>query len=290
MEFDIERHKQILRSMTKVFDRYCRENNLRYSLCAGSLLGAVRHKGIIPWDDDVDIMMPRPDYNKLIELASKHFPKGYKIVYAGNTPYYYLPLAKMVDVNTTLIEFKQNKRCPIGINLDIFPIDTVPNDLHLRDENYINFRKKYEVASVTAECGCGFLPIFQGHFRFNTTLHWLRNRIYRCLYDSANLFTSADQIAASTRWEDGRECRIYSSYQYSNRIFDKRIFEHYIEMDFDGIKVMCIRDYDAYLSILFKNYMQLPPVEKRVCHHHHYFLDYEHGYTFDELKKQHLLP
>jgi lipopolysaccharide cholinephosphotransferase len=290
MEFDLERHKALLRSMTRVFDRFCRENNLRYSLFGGSLLGAVRHRGIIPWDDDVDIMMPRPDYDKLIELASKQFPEGYKIVYAGNSPYYYLPLAKMVDTNTTLIEFKKNKRCSIGVNLDIFPIDAVPKDAQLRERNYRTFRKKYEMASVTAECDCDFLPIFQGRFRLNTTLHWLRNLAYRCLYSSSDIFNSADRLASSTAWADGEECRVYSSYQFHGRVFPKDLFEHFVDLEFDGIQAMCIRDYDTLLTACYKNYMQLPPVEKRVCHHHHYFLDYDHGYTFDELKKQHLLP
>lgn len=283
---DLRRYQDLLRSMLSVFDSYCRQHQLRYSLCAGSLLGAVRHHGIIPWDDDIDVMMPRPDYDKLLNLASGHFVEGYKIIHAGNTPHYYLPLAKMTDLNTCMIEFRANMECPVGVNMDIFPVDAVPPKTDEQVRLHQQFRRLYQLASDTAEYAPYKSPFEPTGFRINNVLHVIKNRLYRIFMSSSRLFEKADKLIAATDWEPGVKCRIYPSYQYHEKLFDKQWFEEYVDMDFDGISVKCIAAYDKYLTTLFKNYMQLPPVEKRVCHHHHYFLDMDRGYTIEELKQK----
>lgn len=286
MEFNLDQYKDKLRIMTSVFDKYCRAHNLRYSLCAGSLLGAVRHHGIIPWDDDVDVMMPRPDYNKLLELAKRDFPQGYNLIHAGNTPYYYLPLAKVIDIDTCLIEMRSYVECPIGVNIDVFPIDIIPEDEKTREFLYRSFLKNYEIASVTAELS-HFKSLFENrNFRFRAILHYFRNHLYRLTKNSKQIFQNMDDMISKCDWDKGNHCRFYSSYQYHHHIFDKNLFEEYTELYFDGIKVMVIKDYDTYLTILFRNYMKLPPIEKQVCHHHHFFLDMNRGYTINELKEK----
>jgi lipopolysaccharide cholinephosphotransferase len=271
--------------MTFVFDSYCRKNNIRYSLCAGSLLGAVRHHGIIPWDDDVDVMVPRPDYNRLLELSKTDFPKGFSIIHAGNTDHYYLPLAKMTNLNTGMIEMRQNMECPVGINIDIFPVDVIPEDAQKANEVYNRFMSDYEKASVAASYTHFQSPFVEGKFRLRTVLHYFRNHIFRSIYNSGKIFERMDKSISEENWEQGQKARIYSSYQYHNRLFDKSIFDEYIDIEFNGLKVMCIKDYDIYLTILFKDYMKLPPVEKQVCHHHHYFLDMDRGYSNEELRE-----
>lgn len=285
MDFNIEEYKAILRVMTAKFDAYCKENGLRYSLCAGSLLGAVRHHGIIPWDDDVDVMMPRPDYNRLLELSKDSFVEGYKIVHAGNAPHYYLPLAKMTDTNTCLIEMKHYMECPIGVNIDIFPVDVIPEDESERESVYRKFIRLYALATQSADYAHYKSPFTENGFRLNNLLHWIKNKIYRCVFNSAKVFAKADALTSQIDWASGRHCRIYTSYQYHNRIFEKDLFDHYTELDFDGMKIMSIAGYETYLKTLFKDYMKLPPKEKQVCHHHHYFLDMNRGYSIDELKK-----
>lgn len=285
MKFDLERYKVKLLEMMKVFDAFCREHQLRYSLCAGSLLGAVRHHNIIPWDDDIDVMMPRPDYERLLELSRQNFPAGYSIIYFGNASHYYLPLAKMTDLNTCLIEFEYNMECPIGVNIDIFPIDVVPESEERRNMVYSKFLHDYEVASVAAQYAQFTFPVHEGKFRMRTLLHVFRNRIYRLTKNSASVFAGMDAMISETDWNNGKKCRIYSSYQYHKYLFDKEWFEHYIDVDFGGLKVRAIKKYDDYLKMLFHDYMKLPPKEKQVCHHHHYFLDLDRGYSISELKQ-----
>lgn len=112
------------------FHDFCEANGLVYYLSAGTLLGAIRHNGFIPWDDDLDVVMPRYDYEKFIKLfleeQNKHWP--FKLAIPSNTPNYYLPFAKLFDSRIPLIEPKTRKPCLLGPWLDIFPLDNMSDD------------------------------------------------------------------------------------------------------------------------------------------------------------------
>lgn len=115
---------RILKNLLAV-DKVCKEHNLRYYIMAGTMLGAVRHKGFIPWDDDLDIGMPRADYDLLMANAKEWLPEPYEAVCAENDKEYPLPFAKVQDANTTLIE-RMHLKYLGGVYIDIFPLDGVP--------------------------------------------------------------------------------------------------------------------------------------------------------------------
>ena len=117
-------HRRILRILMAV-DRCCQEHHLRYYIWAGTMIGAVRHKGFIPWDDDIDIAMPRPDYEQLIAHSGEWLPQPFEFVCAENDEQYPLPFGKVQDASTTLIE-RLHLRYLGGIYIDVFPIDAVP--------------------------------------------------------------------------------------------------------------------------------------------------------------------
>ena len=108
------------------FDLICRQNNLRYSLGGGSLLGAVRHKGFIPWDDDIDVMMPRPDYDKFLRLSKKQIMGFNLITYDTVTGYNGLS-AKMWDTSTMIQDDLMDISFELGVNIDVFPIEGLGN-------------------------------------------------------------------------------------------------------------------------------------------------------------------
>ena len=143
-EYNIRELQLRILETLKAVDNVCREHNLRYYIWAGTMIGAVRHKGFIPWDDDLDIAMPRPDYDRLIEHAAEWLPKPYEMVCAENDGVYPLPFAKIQDADTTLIE-RMHLKYLGGIYLDVFPIDGVPEGAVARSSTS-------HATNITSEC------------------------------------------------------------------------------------------------------------------------------------------
>ena len=113
----------------KTVDKICRENNIKYSLCGGTLLGAVRHKGFIPWDDDIDIAMRRDDYNRFLSLWEQSHPDGYLLQNKSNTPNFSQTFSKIRKDKTTFLQFKNEAGMyHTGIFIDIFPFDRITNN------------------------------------------------------------------------------------------------------------------------------------------------------------------
>ena len=112
----------------------CEDNGIRYGLCGGTLLGAVRHGGFIPWDDDIDIVMPRPDYEKFLKIADK-LPQRYRVSSPNNDIDNFHAYGKVYDMNTKMIEFPEGKRINIHVYIDIFPIDGLPEDEIKREKH-----------------------------------------------------------------------------------------------------------------------------------------------------------
>ena len=121
----VEFKRHVLK-VAKVFDAFCVEHKLRYFAFAGTAIGALRHKGIIPWDDDIDFVMPRPDYEKFLRLATSLLPEGFEVLSHQNNKEYHLQFAKMCDARTSLL-IDSRSRCMMGAFVDIFPIDGLPN-------------------------------------------------------------------------------------------------------------------------------------------------------------------
>ena len=132
-KIEIEELKKLELDILDFFVDICNKNQLTYFLSGGTLLGAIRHKGFIPWDDDIDVMMPRKDYEKLIKIFPEH--DYYKFLYHGNTHNYPKVFGTINDMRTRKPEANIRKKCRniLGVNIDVFPIDTLPNsreDIH----------------------------------------------------------------------------------------------------------------------------------------------------------------
>ena len=120
--------REIQLSILDSVAEFCEKNNIKYFLAYGTLIGAVRHKGYIPWDDDIDIIMPRTDYEKFINDFN-NFSNDYKVYTVNNTEWFPFPYAKVSYENSIIKELSDNmKNHNIGINIDLFPIDGVPKD------------------------------------------------------------------------------------------------------------------------------------------------------------------
>ena len=128
--------KVLALTMLKDVAKFCDDHNIKYYLCGGTLLGAVRHKGFIPWDDDIDIMMPRPDYLRFLELYNGTNPR-YVVKGIENDDRYWRPFAKVFDLHTELDEPIYNvKGLTNHVFLDVFPVDGIPDDTFTRIKRF----------------------------------------------------------------------------------------------------------------------------------------------------------
>lgn len=258
--YDIDTlHQHILQILLKV-DRVCREHNLRYYCWAGTMLGAVRHKGFIPWDDDMDICMPRPDYDLLMQHADEWLPRPLEALCMETNPTYPGTFAKIVDGSTTLIE-REHSDYVGGIYLDVFPIDGMPESSLARRVAVFKYKALdkllYFLHRDPYKHGHGpsSWPVLLIQRLF--THEWARRKLRQtCLsydYDSASSIIDYD---------DGLP-----------GIFPKSVLGTPKPVEFEGHEVMGVEQADVYLSTKYGDYMTVPQHDHQ-RQHNFFYLDY----------------
>ena len=236
--------------------QYCIANNIRYSIAYGTLLGAVRHKGYIPWDDDIDIMMPREDYERFIKTYGNSI---YRIADLSNNPEYGLPFAKVEDYRTIMDEYVEGKTV-YGVYVDVFPVDNVPDNIFKRKYFYWKvscWGVLYNLKTVKTQKGRNIIKnimLVASHL----VLHFVSKRyIAYKISEMATTYVHNDtDYMGVVAVPD-----VYIDYVPS------RFFDDYVELPFETLIVKAIKAYDKDLKAAYGDYMQLPPVEKRVSHH-----------------------
>ncbi|NLV53682.1 MAG: LicD family protein [Bacteroidales bacterium] len=238
------------------FDRMCREHHLRYYIVAGTMLGAVRHKGFIPWDDDLDVGMPRKDYDLLMAHAKEWMPAPYEVVAYETDSSYPLPFAKIQDASTTLIE-RMHLKYLGGVYIDVFPLDGMTANpllqrLHLM--RYFYYKKViYFLCRDPYRHGHGpssWIPLLCRKFY---TLSGVQKKMQKMQktydFDSSTLVIDHD---------------------FGRRgIMPREVLGTPTEVVFEGKTVMGVEQADVYLTSLYGDYMTIPPGPKRKQHDFH---------------------
>lgn len=258
-EIQFEEMKKIELNILIYFTEVCKENNLRYYLGGGTLLGAVRHKGFIPWDDDIDVMMPRPDFQKLLSLSINN--ENYNIIKPGTAGYYY-NFAKLVDTRTILEEKGIKVIDGLGVYIDIFPLDGMPETPDARKKRFkeLNSIRK----RINNTC------LLKPKFHRNPFAYLNACRIYNSNknIDLSSLQKKYLDSALKNSFDDSEFVFAAGGAYGARDIFPGKWFEKEIELQFENLSVKAFNGYDFYLTQLYGDYMTLPPEDKRVTPHH----------------------
>ena len=258
-EIQFEEMKRIELNILIYFTEVCEENNLRYYLGGGTLLGAVRHKGFIPWDDDIDVMMPRPDFQKLLSLSINN--ENYNIIKPGTAGYYY-NFAKLVDTRTILEEKGIKRIDGLGVYIDIFPLDGMPETPDARKKRFkeLNSIRK----RINNTC------LLRPKFHRNPFAYLNACRIYNSNknIDLSSLQKKYLDSALKNSFDDSEFVFAAGGAYGARDIFPGKWFEKEIELQFENLSVKAFNGYDFYLTQLYGDYMTLPPEDKRVTPHH----------------------
>lgn len=260
--------------LLKAFLQVCQKLSLRYYLMGGTLLGAVRHQGFIPWDDDIDVAMPREDYEIFLREGQKYLPECYFLQSLHSEPDYHLNFAKIRDSRTTFVEYSVRKRkINHGVFIDVFPLDAYPEDQKAAaDMERIQkmFRRRLRAEVEIPAVSRHSLLVEMGLYAL-CALYRLRWPNYRkALEQRENLHKS---VTDGTLWAN--HCGAWGK----KEIMPREWYGEGTLLSFEGLEVMGPAHYDKWLTQVYGNYMQLPPVEKRVGHHYTEAIDLDAPYT-----------
>ena len=247
-----------LSHILKDFADYCDENGLKYVLCCGTLLGAIRHKGIIPWDDDIDVSMPREDYDRLHELIkTKPLKEKYRLesLLAGNSAN---PYAKIFDTEIELLDSESSLKNNIWI--DVFPVDGIPDEL----------ASDYQSFSSKIFRDCILLEYSSRPFNFyGFSVSGLKKTAVSFISHLRPSLYYGKKLDSVARKYNMKDCTYATSICWNGIrgiLKSERFYNNRQKAEFEGEQYYIPQDWDEYLTKFYGDYMEIPPEDKRETH------------------------
>ncbi len=287
-EKELVAYKQKLCEVMKAFIAFCDEHSLTYFVSGGTAIGVVRHQGIIPWDDDIDVYMLRPEYDRFLSLRDKLKGSKYEILDSTNNTLPIFPFAKFVDTTTTVWE---SEEIPFitGVWVDIFPLDEAKSGFSDEKErqiaydysmSYFNYLKSYNVLTFSYLIQTLRRDPF-GEFRsfiWSIIHHRFRKKKY--LDKILKLRGVIPKIKGDCYYVYG--CHLCAL----NKVYPKEWFSSYTEMKFEDFEVKVLNGVHQYLAKQFGDYMSYPPIEEQQITHGHFYVNLKSGLSLKEAKNR----
>ena len=252
----------------KKIDAICKQEKLKYCLAYGTLIGAIRHKGFIPWDDDIDIMMPRNDYNRLVQYFVDHKEelKPFEIMNKDTNKNYPFMISRISD-SRYMLDVDNEEPYGIGLFVDVYPLDGAGNSV----EEYT--KRKMLSSRYASLC---FLSTRKTVKRENTGsfFKFLLKFPAFCLAKSLGrdfFMRKLEKIEKECDYENSKYigCMIWASDDGVRGIFPKEWFEEMVDVEFEDGSFKAPKEFDKILTRGYGKYMDLPPESKRIAHHYY---------------------
>ena len=258
---DTKELRSLLLELLDYYVSICEQNNIRYFLGGGTILGAIRHKGFIPWDDDIDVMMPRSDYNKFIGIVTNIPNSRYSFLYHKNTKNYGFTFGKLQVNDTVLIEGDLfEKFGNIGVHIDIFPIDGLPSESKAIERHFSRIMFYRDLVAIATTKTIWRKPYFSKILRIILQYTFFKIVPTRHIVDSMESYLSRFDFDKS----NFVACLVGS---YGRKeLMNKDQVDSYILVTFESKKYRVPIGYDKYLKDHYGDYMKLPPAEKQHGH------------------------
>lgn len=261
------------------FKEFCEKHDLLFYFCGGCCIGTIRHQGFIPWDDDVDVFMPRTDYEKLCRLWAKEVdPEQYILCRADETHFVRSQLTAIVDPHTTFIkENQQDLDIPHGIRLEVLPLDGCP-DSRIKRKIQLFWGLVYQVFCMQdPPTSKGKIPELLGRAALFCFPGWKRKtKVWKLAEKKMSRYPIKDCSKIT---------ELCVRFEYMTNEYPKEAFTSAVWKEFEGEQMPIPAGYDTYLKMAFGDYRKLPPKEKQIPKHDAVLIDTENGYKAYKGKK-----
>ena len=269
----MDEFKRCLLNMLAWFHEYCVSNELRYYLVEGTMLGAARHQGYIPWDDDIDVGMPRSDYEQLKKKIEGSIQENRYLLESedsDNSDYFYM-YSKLYDIRTTQVEDRKVKVVR-GVGIDIFPIDGIGET---EEEAFHNFKRIGLLLDVLTS---RVVSVRNGRKWYKNVAVKVFQALPSFLINEKKIMKSISELCKQRSFDESKYVGGLVTTYRTKEIMPRSYYGEPKLYKFENIEVYGVSDYEHYLTQLYGDWRQLPPKEKRQTAHLQLDVDLNHSF------------